>query len=146
MCSFSALASARTPSRSIITLRLKSARSTAANRTAEWSQRPLAGLAAGPVPAAQEHHVQVEHRRGQRDEVEDPRERDHPGAEVVELGGHRPALRCCRRSGPPVGEPSQSRKTGTAQKSAPRMNATVTFDDSSEATMPTAISIAPISQ
>ena len=55
-------------------------------------------------------------------------------------------LSMSRRSEPAVGEPSHSRKIGTAQKRAPMMNATVTFDDSSEATMPTAISIAPISQ
>ena len=40
--------------------------------------------------------------------------------------------------------PISSAKTGTAQKRAPRMNATVTFPESNDATIPIASSIPPI--
>ena len=113
------LASARSPSRSIITLRLKSARITPANRISECSPQPLARLAAGPVPPAQQNHVQVEHGRGQREEVEEARKRDHPGAEIVELGRNRPVLDLPPQAGRRWAYPSQSRKTGTAQKRRP---------------------------
>ena len=42
--------------------------------------------------------------------------------------------------------PISPAKTGIAQKSPPRMNATVTFDDSIDATNPIAIIIKPMSQ
>ena len=42
--------------------------------------------------------------------------------------------------------PSSLVKTGIAQKRAPRMKPTVTFDDRSEATRPIAIIRTPISQ
>ena len=51
-----------------------------------------------------------------------------------------------RRSVPPNGEPIIPAKIGTAQKRAPRMKATVTFEERSEATIPIEINIAPISQ
>ena len=106
----------------------------------------MLALAARPVPTAQQDHVQVEHRRGQRDEVEHARERDHAVAEVVELGRDRQVLRSAAGAVGPSGEPMQPEEDRHRAEQAPRMNATVTFDDRSDATMPTAISIAPISQ
>ena len=97
-----------------------------------------APLAAGPVPPAEQDHVQVEHRRGQRDEVEHARGRDHAGAEVAELRGDREVLDHPAEPRP-EGRADQPEKTGIAQNRAPRMNATVTFDDSSDATRPMAI-------
>ena len=54
------------------------ARMTAHEPDSEWHPQPLARLAAGPVPPAQQHHVQIKHGGGQRDEVEETRERDRP--------------------------------------------------------------------
>ena len=56
------------------------------------SPQAFACLTPRPVPTPQQNHVQVEHRHGQRDEVEEARERDHAGAEVAELGRNRPVL------------------------------------------------------
>ena len=42
--------------------------------------------------------------------------------------------------------PNSRANTGIAEKTAPRMNATVTFDERTDATSPIAISSAPISQ
>ena len=49
-----------------------------------------AGFAAGPVPPAQEHHVQIKHRDRERDKVKQSREGDHPGAEILKLRWHGP--------------------------------------------------------
>ena len=104
-----------------------------------------ARLAAGPVPPAQQHHVQVEHRRGQREEVERRPTAGSPRAEVVELRGDRQVLELAVQAAPErrADQPEEDRDRA---EQAPRMNATVTFEDRSDATIPTAISIAPISQ
>ncbi len=78
---------------------------------------PRAGLAAGPVPPAQEHHVQVEHRHREPDKVKQARQGDHPRAEILELRRDRPAFEL-----PPPAPRSWRHRAGP-ERSAPRRKA-----------------------
>src|SRR5438067_2184244 len=106
---------------------------------------PTTLLAAGPLPTRQQDHVHVQEEHGQRHEVKDARPGMTPVPKSRNCDGTDRSSSCCRTPRP-VGEPSIPINTGTAQSSAPRMKATVTFAVKSDATMPTARSIAPISQ
>ncbi len=89
-----------------------------------------AGLTAGPVPPAQEHHVQVEHRRRQAHEVKQPVERDHTRPEILKLRGDRPSLK--HTPSPVTRERADvAQEDRDSAEHAPRMKATVTFDESS---------------
>ena len=58
----------------------------------EMEPHDVPRLAADPVPAADQHHAQVEHDGGDHHEVDDARQADDPAAELLELAAQAPML------------------------------------------------------
>jgi hypothetical protein len=96
------------------------------------------------VPPAHEEHVEIEEEPEDDEKVEKSVEAHDAAAEIVEMGEHPERLEEPRHS---LARDGRERLEKNApQSAAPRMKAMVTFAVSCDATIPTAMSAAPVSQ
>ena len=116
---------------------------------ADQHVRRACGALSGPLgqrrrPSSSD--IEIEHGGGEGRRSRPGPQGDDARREIAELLRHGELFGHALRGAGEDERRPRSRKTGTAQKTAPRMKATVRLSVSSEASMPSASSAAPISQ